>query len=119
MRQIIEDREPISRISDQELRESFVGKGFAIAQNRLHSSNKTKLLSTLGKVQNLCRNGVNEDDSTKKIDLLFQVGFEFANALKVFAEMSMNTNNVSTTAVLDAESIKAALNTSQNHHNTK
>ena len=109
MRQLIEEREPITRISDQELRESFVGKGFAISQNRQHASNKTKLTSTLSKVQNLCQTGVHEDDESKKIDLLFQVGFELANAFKTFAEMSANTNNISTTAVLDAENIQRVL----------
>ena len=109
VRQIIEDREPISRISDQELCESFVGKGFAISQNRQHASYKTKLFSTISKIQNDCRQGVSEGDESKKIDLLFQIGFEFAAALKLFAEMSTNTNNISTTAVLDAENIQKVI----------
>lgn len=106
VRQIIEDREPISRISDQELRESFVGKGFAISQNRQHAANKTKLLSAITKIQGDCRQGVHEDDQQKKIDLLFQVAYEFAGTLKIFAEMSANTNNVCTTGVLDTENIQ-------------
>jgi hypothetical protein len=109
LRQHIEDREPISRISDQELRESFVGKGFAISQNRQHASNKTKLFSTISKIQNDCRQGVSESDESKKIDLLFQIGFEFAAALKLYAEMSTNTNNISTTAVLDTENIQKSI----------
>ena len=94
-------------------------KGFAISQNRQPAANKTKLLSVLSQIQNDCRQGVREVDPNKKLDMLFQVGFEFAGALKVFAEMSMNTNNIGTTAVLDAESIKAALSASQNRHKTK
>jgi len=108
-RQLIDSREPISRISDQELSESFLGKGFSLSQNRQHASNKTKLLSTISKIQNDCRQGVSEVDESKKIDLLFQIGFEFATALKLFAEMSANTNNISTTAVLDAENIQKVI----------
>ena len=117
--QIKEQRNSLLSTSDQELRESLIGKGFAISQNRQHAANKTKLLSVLSQIQNDCRQGVREVDPNKKLDMLFQVGFEFAGALKVFAEMSMNTNNIGTTAVLDAESIKAALSASQNRHKTK
>jgi len=38
--------------------------------------------------------------------MLFQIAYEFAGALKIFAEMSANTNNVSTTGVLDSENIQ-------------
>jgi hypothetical protein len=104
--QIKEERNPLTRISDQELSESLVGKGVAIANNRQHAANKTKLFSLISQIQNHCRQGVNEDDQGEKIDLLFQIAFEFAGALKIFAEMSTNNNNISTTAVLDAENIQ-------------
>lgn len=107
--QIKEERNPLVLTSDRELSESLVGKGFAIGQNRQHAANKTKLLSALSQIQNDCRQGVREDDQNKKIDLIFQVAFEFAGALKVFAEMSTSTNNISTTGVLDAENIQKAV----------
>lgn len=40
---------------------------------------------------------------------MFQIAFEFAGALKIFAEMSTNINNISTTSVLDQESLKKEL----------
>lgn len=109
IRQLKEERGPLIRISDNELSESLVGKGFAIGQNRQHAANKTKLLSALTKIQNDCRQAVHEDDQNKKIDLLFHVAFDFAGALKILAEMSANTNNVSTTGVLDQENLKKEL----------
>jgi hypothetical protein len=60
-------------------------------------------------IQNDCRQGVQEADPNKKIEILFQVAYRFAGALKIFAEMSSNTNNVSTTGVLDAENIQKAI----------
>jgi hypothetical protein len=108
--QLKEERNPLTRISDNELSESLVGKGFAIGQNRQHAANKTKLLSALTKIQNDCRQGVHEDDQ-KKIDTLFHIAFDFAGALRIFAEMSANTNNVSTTGVLDAENIQRTIET--------
>ncbi len=107
--QLKEERNPLTRISDQELRESLVGKGVAISNNRQHAANKNKLISALSKIQNDCRQGVHEEDQGKKIDMLFQVAFEFAGALKLSAEMSANINNISTTAVLDQESLKREL----------
>lgn len=95
--------------SDEELKESLVGKGVAIIQNRQHATHKTRLLSNLSQIQNDCRQGVREDDEKKRSDLLFQIMFDFAAALKSFAEMSGNINNISTTAVLDAESIQKEL----------
>jgi hypothetical protein len=107
--QIKEERNPVALSSDRELSESLVGKGFAIGQNRQHAANKTKLLSGLTQIQNDCRQGVREDDQNKKIDLIFQVAFEFAGAMKIFAEMSTSTNNISTTGVLDAENIQKTI----------
>lgn len=106
IRQLIDERDPISRINDQELKESLVGKGVAIAQNRQHAANKTKLISNLNQIQNDCRRAMLEDDEKKRSELLFQVVFDFATAFKLFAEMSVNINNISTTAVLDYESVK-------------
>jgi hypothetical protein len=100
----ISDNRPESKID-----ESLVGKGFAIGQNRQHAANKTKLLSALSQIQNDCRQGVREDDQNKKIDLIFQVAFEFAGAMKIYAEMSASTNNISTTGVLDAENIQKTI----------
>ena len=95
---IQESNEPIS--------ESLVGKGVAIANNRQHAANKSKLSSQLNLIQNDCRQGVQEADPNKKIEILFQIAYEFAGALKIFAEMSSNTNNVSTTGVLDTANIQ-------------
>ena len=96
-------------IDDEELQESLVGKGVAIIQNRQHGSHKAKLLSNLNQIQNACHQGVREEDDKKRNDLIFQIMFDFANALKSFAEMSANINNISTTAVLDTESIQREL----------
>ena len=52
---------------------------------------------------------MHEEDQGKKIDMLFQVAFELAGALKLSAEMSANINNISTTAVRDQESLKREL----------
>ena len=107
--QIKEERNLLTGISDQELSESLVGKGVAISNNRQHAANKTKLFSLISQIQNRCRQGVNEDDQAEKINLQFQIAFDLASALKIFAEMSTNTNNISTTADLDQENFKKEL----------
>ncbi len=83
-----------------------MGKVAAIAANRQHAAHKTKLIGNLSQIQNDCRRAVLEDNETKRNDLLFQLLFDFATALKSFAEMSGNINNISTAAVLDYESVK-------------
>ena len=90
-----------TRNNAEELSESIVGKGFALAQNRQHHSQKAKALSKLGTVQSDCRRAAKEEDNQKQNELLFKVLFDIAGALKILAEMSAKTNNVSTAAVLD------------------
>jgi hypothetical protein len=109
IRQLIDERDPISRITDQELKESLVGKGAAIAQNRQHAAHKAKLISNLSQIQNDSRRAMLEDDDRKRSDLLFQIIFDLATAFKSFAEMSVNINNISTISVLDTESLLAQL----------
>jgi len=104
-REILND-DPDNYSSDDEIKESLVGKGFAISQNRQHQSYKAQVLSKLGAIQNDCHRAVQEDDERKRSDFIFKLVFDLAGALKLFAEMSSRTNNISTTSVLDQESLK-------------
>lgn len=88
------------------LSESIVGKGYAIAQNRQHASNRSKLLSVASRLKSLAEKGRNEDDQIKQQQILFALFQELANALKVQAEMARNEINVSTAGVLDVVSSK-------------
>ena len=81
----------------------------AVAQNRQHKAHKERLVSKLNQIQNECRQAVQYGDPEKRSDALFKVFFEFATALKLFAEMSSNINSISTIGVLDTESIKKSL----------
>ena len=111
LRQIINDEPDHSVITDKQLTESLVGKGFAIGQNRQFQSLKTQAVSKLGQIQTDCKRGVQEADEIKRDKILFEVIYDLASVLKVFAEMSSKTNNISTTSVLDQENIKKILNT--------
>ncbi|MGI6525355.1 MAG: hypothetical protein ACOX2O_08740 [Bdellovibrionota bacterium] len=91
------------------IQESIVGKGYAISQNRAHGASKNKLQSIASKIQSEARKGISEDDPEKRQQIVFTLFIELGNALKVLAEMSRNTINVSTAGVLDQESIKKAL----------
>lgn len=104
-------REVISADSSdaEQISESLVGKGFAVAQNRQHGSQKNKALSKLGTIQSDCRRAANEEDDQKRNELLFKILFDLATTLKIFAEMSSKNNNVSTAGVLDQENIKKIL----------
>ena len=90
---------------NSQLNESWVGKGFAITQNRAHISQKTKLFSVINKIQNLAKNGMTEDDHEKGSDLLFSLFLELGYALKIQAEMSRHEINVGTAGVLDMKDI--------------
>lgn len=92
-----------------QLNESWVGKGFAIGQNRAHASQKTKLFSVISKIQTIAKNGMTEDDLEKRSDLLFSLFLELSNALKIQAEMSRHEINVGTAGVLDANDIRKEL----------
>lgn len=96
-------------LKEEQLDESPIGKGFAIAQNRQHKTHKERLVSKLNLIQNECRQAVQYEDPEKRSDALFKVFFEFAAALRLFAEMSSNINSISTIGVLDSESIKKEL----------
>lgn len=95
--------------SKEPLLESIVGKGFAISQNRAHATNKTKFLSVLSRIQSNAKKGLTEEDENERFELLLSLFFDLAGALKILAEMSANTNNISTTAVLDAENIQKTI----------
>lgn len=110
LRQIINEEPDHSVITDEQLTESLVGKGFAIGQNRQFQSLKTQAVSKLGQIQTDCKRGIQEDDEIKRDKILFEVIYDLASVLKVFAEMSSKTNNISTTSVLDQENIKKILN---------
>jgi hypothetical protein len=103
LKQII-SAEPACDQDDEQLSESLVGKGFAVAQNRQHQTFKSQVLSKLNQVQSDCRRGIQEDDQQVRDKLIFEVLFDLAATLRLFAEMSARTNNVATTAVLDQES---------------
>ena len=109
LRQIINDEPSSDSTSDKELKESLVGKGFAIGQNRQHQSIKNQVLGKLSKVQNDCKRAAQEDDDAKRYKLLFEIVYDLASAMKLFAEMSTKTNNIATTAVLDQENLKKEL----------
>jgi len=95
--------------SKEPITESIIGKGFAIGQSRAHASNKTKLQSVLSRIQSNAKKGQSEDDENEKFELLFTLFFDLAAAMKIAAEMSTNSINVSTMGVLDTESVKKEL----------
>jgi hypothetical protein len=95
--------------SIEPISESLVGKGFAIGQSRAHASNKSKLQSVLSRIQSNAKKGQSEDDENERFELLFTLFFDLAAAMKIAAELSTNTINVSTAGVLDTESIKKEL----------
>jgi hypothetical protein len=95
--------------SKEPITESIVGKGFAIGQQRAHASNKTKLLSVLSRIQSNAKKGQSEDDDNERFELLFTLFFDLATALKIAADLSSNSINVSTVGVLDTESVKKEL----------
>ena len=95
--------------ADKTISESLLGKTYAIAQNRAHATNKTKLQSALASIQSTAKRGLSEDDDLKRIDMLFTLFFDLAAALKIASDMSTNSINVSTAGVLDTESVKKEL----------
>lgn len=95
--------------SKEPISESIVGKGFAIAQSRAHTTNKTKLQSVLSRIQSNAKKGQSEDDESERFELLFTLFFDLAAAMKIASEMSTNSINVSTAGVLDTESVKKEL----------
>lgn len=91
------------------LQESFLGKSYALIQNKQHSSNRTKLLSVISRIQSLAKKGISENDQEKRSEILFSLFLELASALKVQAEMSRNEVNVSTAGVLDTKDLSKEL----------
>lgn len=95
--------------TESELNESLVGKAFAVGQHRAHASNKTKLQSVLSRIQSTAKKGLGEEDLEKQLELVFTLFYDLSLALRINAEMSTNSINVSTAGVLDTESIKKEL----------
>lgn len=95
--------------SKEPIIESIVGKGFAIGQSRAHASNKTKLQSVISRIQTNAKKGQSEDDENERFELLFTLFFDLAAAMKIAAEMSTNSINVSAIGVLDSNDIKNAV----------
>ena len=95
--------------STNPISESLLGKTYSVAQNRAHATNKTKFQTALTRIQSTAKKGLSEDDEVKRTNLLFQMFFDLAAALKIASDMSTNSINVSTAGVLDTESIKKEL----------
>lgn len=89
--------------------ESFLGKGYAVIQNRQHGANRNKLSSINSKIQSLTQRGKSEDDSQKQAVIVFEILSEVAKALAVLAEMGRNEVNVSTAGVLDSQNLRKEL----------
>lgn len=106
---LISLKEYIQEAEKETITESIVGKGYAIAQNRHHTSNRSKLLSRISRIQSLARKGISEDEPVKKQDILFSLLLEFSEAFKIQAEMSRNEINVATAGILDMDNIKKLL----------
>lgn len=96
-------------LAEDQLDETFIGKSLVISQNRQHASHKNRLLSKLTAIQTECQQAFQFDDPEKRSKAFFKVMFEIASALKLFAEMSANTNSISTIGVLDTERVKKEL----------
>ena len=102
-------KEFIADSTEDQLSESIVGKGFAIGQQRKHASNVTKLQSVISRIHSTAQRGISEDDQHKREAIIFSLFGELGNALKIIAEMSKNSINVSTIGVLDTESVRNEL----------
>jgi hypothetical protein len=107
-RQVVQDQTE-AKSSNKTIKESLVGKGYSAVQNRLHQTLKTQALSKLSAIQSDCRLAIQEDDEHKREDHIFHLVFDLAAALKIFAEMSSCTNNISAMAVFDQESLMKEL----------
>jgi hypothetical protein len=107
-RQIIQGQAEAKR-SNKTIKESLIGKGFSAVQNRQHQTLRTQALSKLSAIQSDCRLAIQEDDERKREEHLFHLIFDLAATLKLFAEMSTCTNNISAMAVFDQESLKREL----------
>jgi hypothetical protein len=89
-----------------DLKENFLGKAYAFTQYRNHEKNKAKVVSLANRIQEKCRNGVQEDDTNLKINHLLSAVFDLASALKLQTELSSSVASISTASNLMAQNVR-------------
>ena len=108
---IEDEEEPNEKDNDQETLEesNLISKGYALGQGSRHETTKRQLESLANQIDSICDRAKREDELEDKIDILLDAISKFAGALKLQAELSKNTINVSIATNLLEDDIKSLL----------
>lgn len=106
----VKDQEDETEIEQHPLEESsLISKGYALGQGNRHETTKRQLESLASQIDSICDRAKREDELEDKINILLDAISKFAGALKLQAELSKNTINVSIATNLLEDDIKSLL----------
>ena len=74
---------------------SWLSKGYALGQGNRHATTVRQLDSLINKIKTECNSGRQEEDTTEKLNSLFEAVADMAQGFKLFAELSRANINVS------------------------
>ena len=95
-----------SEFVSDDLKENFLGKAYAFTQYRKHEKDKAKVVGLANRIQEKCRNGVQEGDTNLKINHLLSAVFDLASALKVEADLSSSVASIATASNVMSQNVR-------------
>ena len=102
-----------------DLRENFLGKAYAFTQYRKHEKDKAKVLSLANRIQEKCRNGVQETDTNLKINHLLSAVFDLASTLKLQTDLSSSVASISTASNVMSQNVRREIDAALEKQKTK
>ena len=108
---IEDEEEPKEQDGEQETLEesNLISKGYALGQGSRHETTKRQLESLASQIDSICDRAKREDELEGKINILLDAVSKFAGALKLQAELSKSSINVSIATNLLEDDIKSLL----------
>lgn len=98
------------------LTESWVSKGYSVAQGARHASIKQSISTLLTGINSICEAGKRKKDIAVKLDSLFEVLQDFTLVVKGLTELSSHNINVSIASSLLAEDLRNVIATELAKH---
>jgi hypothetical protein len=98
-----------SQFLPDELQENLLGKTYAFTQYRKHEKDKAKVVSIANRIQEKCKNGVQEDNLNLKINHLLSAVFDLASAIKLQSGLSASVASITTASNLMVQNVSKEL----------
>jgi hypothetical protein len=108
-----------SEFVSDDLQENLLGKTYAFTQYRKHEKDKAKVVSLANRIQEKCKNGVQENDTNLKINHLLSAVFDLASAVKLQSDLASSVASIATASNLMAQNVRKEIDVALQKQRTK